>query len=583
VTHPEDLQDSFAPTSRRRTVAMLAAVALLLLAALAAARPCWNLIKDFRASQFLAEAHTLQDAGQIRLALERGRSALQLTPLRPDVLRFNADLVSHLGGKGGLHLWARLVETGHATDDDLASYAEAGLRLERADLVRDIASNIVARGITSPRGERIAALYFVANNDLFKAVHHARNAYASDPANPTNAVLLADLLLVQPSSADTGQARELLWTAARTSSALRTHAARKLASPPLGNRADREALVELLSAITNRSSVEDLLLIEARVTLDPSSSGQVISNVIASLPHNDLPRTSALADTLRRLGRHPDNLRLTSGGRAFRSPELFRARLEALLATGQIEEAYQLALDANAPLPPYDLELTRVRIAARTGDARRKDSHLRDLVRSAGAHPARLRAACELAEELKSADIAAEGWRILSQQPAEAAAAHRHLQRLADLGGDTWTARDHAAHAARLGDPDPSLQLQIAQYDLLLGEEIDRALGEAQRQVEAQPGDFHARTVLALAHLRQHAPSKARAALDRQVVDPSTLRPDTLAILAAVYGENGLPRRARDLARSIPLARLRPEERELLRPWLLPPPGDGGGDTPAHP
>lgn len=567
----EDAGHENAPGTSRRTVAVVSLVAMLVLLALATARPAWRLLKNLRASHFVTQARSHMAAGDLAPALDRARAAMQLAPGRAEVIRLNAELATSLGSRNCLSFWSQLVDMGAATREDLILYAEAGLRMDRADLVREIASNLVAGEIASPRGERVAALYFAEARRFFEALHHARNAFGSEPGNPTNEVLLADLLLTEATPDNVAEARQHYRNAARSNPTLRLHAARRLGAPPLGERTDREGVVELLSSVTNREAAEDILLLETKISLDPSSSGPAISNIIAHLPRNDLPRLAAVADTLRRLGRHEEILRLTAGGREFRGPELFRARLEALLATGRTEDAYRLSLARDVPLPPFELELTRVRTARLTGDSRRRDSHLRELIRAAGVHPTRLRSACEIAEEMGALDIAADGWRILSQQPADAVEALRQLQRLADLRGDTWTARDFAQRAVRAGGTDPLLHLEIARYDLLLGEELERATGEARRQVEERPSDFEARAILALAHLRAGSPERARAVLDRQVVDPSRIHPGALAILAAALGENGQVRKAEKIARGLHLARLRPEERELVRRWLAPP------------
>ena len=66
-------------------------------------------------------------------------------------------------------------------------------------------------------------------------------------------------------------------------------------------------------------------------------------------------------------------------------------------------------------------------------------------------------------------------------------------------------------------------------------------------------------------------PAKARAMLDRLIL-PEAANADALAIVVATLGSNGLEARARELARQIPMSTLRPEERDLIRPWIVPAP-----------
>lgn len=322
---------------------------------------------------------------------------------------------------------------------------------------------------------------------------------------------------------------------------------------------------------------------EARMLLDPSQTATLVSNLVSRMPRDDAEYLGYVVDTLERTGRHNEVLRLTGAGRSLLSRRLFEARLRSLLATSQYEEAYRHTLAANAPLPTFDLELARVRAADRIGDVRRRETHLRELLRAAGTHPGRLRIVAELAESTATSTVASDAWRLLAGQPAEATNGLRRLQRLADRKGDTWVARDYARRALRLAPEDPDLRLEVAQYSLLLGEDYDRALNEAERQFASRTNDFRCRAILALAHLRLGAADKARALLDRTVIDESGRQPSTLAIVAAVYGGNGLDDRAEGIARRLPIAELRPEEREMIKTWLLPTAIDGSLPPPQKP
>jgi len=265
---------------------------------------------------------------------------------------------------------------------------------------------------------------------------------------------------------------------------------------------------------------------------------------------------------------------LTGAGRYLMNRGLFLARYEAVAAQGSPEQAYRLLLNPDAPLPGSELSMLRVQAADRVGNSADRDAHLKELLRSAADNPVRIRRAAELAERYSSRaalEVADDGWRRLAARPEDAGDAWQRLQRLADRRGDTWTARDYARRALRAGADSPELRLQVVHYDLLLDEDLDRASAEAEKQVLARPDDFFARCVAALGRLRLGSPEDARAILDRVVV-PGRARGDGLAVVVATYGANGQEGKARELAAQIPLQALRPEERELIRPWLLPPP-----------
>lgn len=583
MTNPEELQRRFSGPSRKSILLVFLAVVALVALAAFASRPAWTRIKAWRAAQFHASALRHLAADHLESASQAAQSALQLDPDNSDILRLNARLLSREGNEGGLVLWLRLLDTKTATLDDRASFVESALALERLDLVTPLIADFLTATPATPRSSRIAALYCTQSGRLPDAIRHARLA-AQDPGfDPTNTVLLAGLLASQPRPEARAEARQLYWTVARTNNPFRLDAIRQLIGPRLGDRSDREQVVALLSSRTNRTPEETALVTEARMLLDPSQTAHLVSNLVARLPRDDVDQLRIVVDTLDRTGRYNEVLRLTGAGRSLQHRRLFEARLEALLATGQLEEAYRHTLSRDAPLPTFDLELARIRAADRIGDVRRRETHLRELLGAAGTHPGRLRTVAELAETTAAPNVASDAWRLLAGQPVEATNGLRRLQRLADRKGDTWTARDYARRALRLAPDDPELRLDVAHYSLLLGEDFDRALREAERQFPTRTNDFRGRAVLALAYLRLGSHDKARAVLDRVVVDDAGRQPSTLAILAAVFGSNGLAGRAEEIARQLPLAELRPEERELIRPWAVPTALDGTLPAPQKP
>ncbi len=578
MTNYEDLKRQFEGPSRRFWAVLGATLAVIVVLGSLAAGPAWLVVKRWQARKFTEEAEAYIGKRELRMAMERARSALQLFPGDLAILRLNARLLGELGSDASLPLWKRIVDRPDASSDDRAAFAEAALVLERPELVSGIMPDFLSEQFLAPRSSRIAAIYHAQAGRRAEAIRHARLAHEAQPANPTNAVLLASILASEVSPEARAESRRLFWTLARTDSPFRTESFRTLIRSDFGTRADREEASTRLGQLATRTAEEEAIWIEARMLLDPSRVSVLASNLIASVPRDDVERLSLAVGVLNRQERHRDVLRLTVGDRGLRSRGLFSAKYAALQATGQPEEAYRHAMHTAAPLPPFALERLRAEAAHAIPDPRRRDSHLAALVRLAEDHPARLRQVGELAEKSGAPNVAIDAWKRLSMLPGEEIGAFRRLQKLFDLRGDTWTARDYARRAQRLGDPDARLPLELAYYSLLLGEDFDRALGEAERQWKARPDEFAVLKVLALAHLRLEAPEKARELLERVYVPDGELQSDGMAVLAAVYGANGLVDRARSMARDIPLARLRPEERDLVRPWLALYP-IGGGDS----
>jgi hypothetical protein len=579
VTNPEELRKQFERSPHRlRWFAMLGLLALGALA-IPAGRPAWRAVKDWRASQFLSQAEDLLVEQQVALAFERARAAIQLVPQRPDAMRLNARILGSIGSESSLLIWKRLVESGEASTKDLEDYLETALNFERTDLAASVVQTLTQLPSLGDRDHRLLALYRLQTGKPALALAQARAAYRQSPSNPTNALLVANLLAADGSLTSKLEARTILWSLAESGSPQYLEALFRLTQPTLGDRADRERVVDQLLARTNRSAAEEVLLTETQMLLNPADAGALTTDALSRMPREDWEHLTLLSEALVRRGRFDEVLRMTASGKSLMNRRLFLARYEALLATGEPDEAYRHLLHAAAPLPPFELELTRIRGAQEAGDIKGRDAHLRSLLDIAATHPIRIRKVAEIAESSTTSDaigVAKDAWsKLAARTEGNPGDAYRRLQRLADRQGDTWTARDFARKAARSQTNDASLQLEIARYDLLLDEDVERAIRIAENQAASRTNDFAARAVAALGQLRLGAPAKARIWLDRLVL-PESAPVDALAIVVATLGSNGLESRARELARQIPMASLRPEERELIRPWVVPAPLGAG-------
>ena len=576
MTNSDELREEFEEGSRRPWIFLAVGMGILAVAVALGFGPGWARFKKWRADTFLSESDRAAKRGDHSVALDLGRAALQLVPSDADAIRFNARLLDQLGSDSSLLLWKQLLEGPAATLEDRESYAEAALKADRIELMPGDLVGYLGTTNGTPRGGRIASLYEFKSGHLSNAVLHARRVFRAEPGNPTNAVLLASVLAAQSTPESRAEARRLFWEGAKAEGSVRTEALRNLVRPDLGARQDRERVAALLGKLEKRTPAEDAIWFECRMLLDPSSVSVLASNLVAGIPRDDTERLSLAVDVLLRQARYQDVLRLTIADRGFRSPVLFNARHAALLETGQIEEAYRHVMNPGAQRAPYPLEKLRAVTAQAIPDPRRRDTHLSTMLRFAEGHPGRLREVAELSEKFGAWPIAVDAAKRRSTMAGEEVESFRHLQRLFDLRGDTWTARDYAQRARRAGDGSPELSLAIAHYGLLLGEDFDVGLAEAQRQVVARPEDFGPKVVLALAHLRMGEPEKARALLEGLMVNDAEMLPERMAILTAVFGANGLSDRARGLARQTPLSKLRPEERDLIRPWIAAPPSEGG-------
>ncbi len=568
MTDPEELRRRFAGWSAtaRGLIALLVLVGLG--AGILLARPTWRAVKQWRASGFARDAGEARSQGNLGLALQHVRAALQLQPLDPDIGRLHAGVLTDLGTDSSLVFWRRLAERANASPEDQFSFVEAALGFHQPGLVGSTFSNLLASGAPSAKIQRLGALYHIACGASNVALEFARSAYRLEPGNITNALLLSSVIPTDGAAQDRAEARSLLRQVAESDGPLRLIALGRLVHSPIGERGDREWIAQTLSQSPKRTAAEEVLLAESRVRLDPAITLHTFSNLVARIPHEDTEMLTLVVEALARLGRHQEVMNLTPGKRGRLNRALFKARFDALSALRLDAEAYQHLLAPGAPMPAFDLALAKIKASVEARDSTRRDAHFEELLDACGVQPDRLRAVADFAEKLGSLEVAAKAWKRLGTLPGLTAASHHGLQRIADRRGDTWSARDHARQALRAGSTQPALPVEIAYYDLLLDENIDAALTQAQDFATRNPGDFFSRATVALAYLRLHEPEKARITLDRFLPDGPQPRPDALAVLAATWGENGFVVRAGEIASRVPLDRLRPEELELIRPWI---------------
>ncbi len=110
-----------------------------------------------------------------------------------------------------------------------------------------------------------------------------------------------------------------------------------------------------------------------------------------------------------------------------------------------------------------------------------------------------------------------------------------------------------------------------AYLDALSNENVPAARNTARELMRADPASIAHRVTLALAELRLH---DALAALDAfsglDFGKSALLQPRQGAVYAAVLWETSYNREAREVLKNLPMDRLLPEERELVRPVEAP-------------
>jgi Flp pilus assembly protein TadD len=466
--------------------------------------------------------------------------------------------------------WESLAAAAAMTLEDRLECAGLALRLGNREVAATQVEALLKVPDRSARTLLIASQYHAILGDSEPALAFAREAFQMEPANPTNGLALASLLTGSGKPDQAREAAAILWPLAAAPGPAQLTALAAILNSPMATRADRERVHDVLAAKPSRTLQEELVLGDARVSLDPSRQGQIADEFVERYGRGAPEEMAAVGMWLNRQQLYQRTLALLLPDLASRSPVLLDLRYQALVGSGDFRAAYDYVNKDIRGADPFQIEKLRCTAAMRAGDATAAESHLRGMLHHAGIQPQLLRIVADFALRNSNREVAGEAVKRLARSPRDAAEAYRALVLIADEQGETWLARDYGRKLIPLLPDDPTPQLQVAYYDLLLNENIEKTLLLAAKLHEDNPADFGRRALLAFAYLRSNEPQRAGELIDAQTVTWARLPPGIRATVVAILGANGRDEAARSLLRAIPLARLKPEERELIRPYLAP-------------
>jgi hypothetical protein len=152
--------------------------------------------------------------------------------------------------------------------------------------------------------------------------------------------------------------------------------------------------------------------------------------------------------------------------------------------------------------------------------------------------------------------------------PTATYTAGREVLRLLSAIDDTKRAWEALNRLTQFMPGDESLFSSSAYFGFLLGERLPSAKARLEKLVLANGKDPLYPLILALAEYRDGNAAKALALIEGSEVDWSRAEPRMKALYAAVLNANDQRAAAREMARRIDTATLRPEERELVKAAL---------------
>jgi thioredoxin-like negative regulator of GroEL len=249
------------------------------------------------------------------------------------------------------------------------------------------------------------------------------------------------------------------------------------------------------------------------------------------------------------------------------SQYLFLVRLDALAGLGRWQELSDILANPKAPLPDSFRELYRARCARELNQPSQAEALWAKAIAQAS-HDSNPDATWYLADYALRTNDRAEAWKVfqeLSQNPVTARRAYENMVRMAEQEKDTPHLLEILQRMSKDFPEDPSPRNDILYLQLLLNRNIETSRTEAEKFLQSHPDVSAAKVTLALAQLRANQPAPALALLQSIPAPSQQWLPGWQAIYAYCLSRNGKAAEAKSISLQIPLDRLKPEERELLR------------------
>ncbi len=562
------------PISRRVLIGISAAT--LVLVVLVTGKPAYRAAKAWRAGRLIERAEQQGAKGQWTDAYQSLHAANSLAPEDTRITRATARLLGERADPQAIAFLEMLIQSPDGTPQDRVDLIRLALRggqltavqkhlvalLEAPQSAHRFDTLLLASEWHGRCGDRRRAAGFAR-----EALAHARDARESGDAK----LLLARLLLLPAAAPDAGQqaeAKQHLWEiAARDDRAgieallLLNEACKPAPSPDearrLGNRLGSHPLA---------GDELRLLGLTWKLRAEPARREKSLDDLIASVRDGDPARLATISRWLVQQQESRRVMRLIPLAAAMGNRDLFLIYVDALADLGRWQDLQLLlAGKASLPIDPTIRNLYEVRTALALGREAESRDHWADVMKAMrSADPKTLLYVAQYAERLGMRDDAAKAYRLLTGIAGAERAGYLGLILLTEQAGDTRKLRDQMKEFASRFPNEFEPQNDLAYLDLLLNENTGPALKRAEQLVNRYPDMLAYRTTLALAHLRNGDAAAARKVYDGIETDWRSAKPGSHAVYAAVLAACGEQALAGTQVRDINLARLKPEERELI-------------------
>ncbi len=541
-----------------------------MIGAVLGAKPAYSAFKTYRAHRYADEAEEFLRNKDDKSAFFKLRSALLLAPGDVRVNRIVADLFSRSGQELALNHWAIVLNSPSATIADREQFVAMAMRVGREEIAFKELSTLLSLQPRSAETLVLASKASLIRRDYTSATQYVREAITLSPTNDSAQLQYAYVMLESGAPDPSKEVRQILWNLTKSEGPSRAGALALLVGLRDLSDQERETLQKICTAPTE--GVEVRLLgadLEIRFNLRPRDS--VIRAMTSRFSSDDPGEVAALVKWFNRHHLFQSTLTAIPVGKQTSRPDLFLAKLEAYVGLRRWTDAYDLLSEDRIPLDPMTLEFHRVRVARNVRNGESVASHWQKLFAIAGRDPLKLKRVAASAEAIGAREQAILAYQKLATTGRDATEAYVQLIRITEQMGDTKRLRDQVAKISALKKDNYAIQNQLNYLNLLLNDDVPGSKTAALQLVNQYPTNFAYRITLALALLRESNPAVAKDTLVPVTTEWLNSHPYAWAVCAAVSGANKMDAMARQMTDRIVLATLKPEERDLIKPWLRPP------------
>jgi tetratricopeptide (TPR) repeat protein len=315
-----------------------------------------------------------------------------------------------------------------------------------------------------------------------------------------------------------------------------------------------------------------------------------LQDAITQYKDGDNATLLALAAWLNTRGEYQRELDTIPRQRAMQTRELFFQHVDALGALGRWDEIRRLIESEQFPLDPVVEHMYLARCFAQQNQSAGAENNWTRALQAAAGDLGKLMILADYAEKNGAYDVAGAAFEAAVAVAPKSRPAQQGRLRVAYATRDTKKIHAILLDLLKLWPNDPAVQNDEAYARLLLlpslpstsqplnspgtsseaftsstSPDLESIEALAEKLLQREPASLPHRTVLALARLKQNRPEDALLVYKNINVPKSAVTTSAMAIHVAVLAAAGHKEEARIEFEHLPVDKLLPEERELIK------------------